>query len=323
MPPAKGRVMKRLHRMLHLSLLGLVLAAGLPTSLPAAAAAADSIAQRPLVPDPSGAATVSGRLRGRETVDYLVPAKAGQALTVVFAPGNRSAYFNLLPPAGDTALFVGSTAGNRYEGVLPADGDYRIRVYLMRNAARRNESTRYTLKVQLAEPAKVAVFERTLELQGIRFTVHSANQGSINTVRVQPAGLEIDNSAMAREIDGIVTGAEVADLNADGSPEVYVYVSSAGSGSYGSLVAFAANRRKSLSDIVLPPLEDIPAARGYQGHDEFAVLEGVLGRRFPVYRDKDSNARPTGPMRQLQYKLRAGEAGWYLAIDRVVEFPQP
>ena len=37
------------------------------------------------------------------------------------------------------------------------------------------------------------------------------------------------------------SGPRSRTLNADGSPEVYVYVQSAGSGSYGSLVAFSAN----------------------------------------------------------------------------------
>lgn len=82
-------------------------------------------------------------------------------------------------------------------------------------------------------------------------------------------------------IEGSVSGAEIDDLNADGSPEGYV--TSAGSGSYGSLVAYAANHRKSLSEIVLPPLSEA-AAKGYLGHDEFAVFEGTLGRRFPIYR---------------------------------------
>ena len=124
-----------------------------------------------------------------------------------------------------------------------------------------------------------------------------------------------------RTIEGTVTGAEVADLNVDGSPEIYVYVTSAGSGSYGSLVAYSANRRKSLSEIYLPSVtQDKMASKGYQGHDEFAVLEGVLGHRFPVYRDTDTNARPTGGTRQLQYKLVPGEAGWILKVDRVVEY---
>jgi hypothetical protein len=164
-------------------------------------------------------------------------------------------------------------------------------------------------------------FDRTLELQGIRFRVTSANEGSINTLHIAPCGLAIDNSPIVRTIEGTVTGAEVADLNADGSPEIYVYVASAGSGSYGSLVAYSANRRKSLSEIYLPPVtRNEGAAKGYMGHDEFAVVESFLVRRFPVYREGDTNARPTGGLRQLQYKLQAGEAGWILKIDRVVEY---
>lgn len=164
-------------------------------------------------------------------------------------------------------------------------------------------------------------FDRTLELQGIRFDVTCANEGSVNTLHIVPAGLEIDNSPMVRTIHGTVTGGEVADLNADGSPEIYVYVTSAGSGSYGSLVAYSVNRCKSLSEIYVPPLtENKVASKGYMGHDEFAVGEGVLLRRFPVYRDADINARPTGGTRQLQYKLVPGEAGWILKVDRMIEY---
>lgn len=58
-------------------------------------------------------------------------------------------------------------------------------------------------------------------------------------------------------------------------------------------------------------LEDDPdVTRGYMGHDEFAVGEGSLLRRFPVYREGDNNAAPTGGTRQIRYKLEAGEAGW-------------
>jgi hypothetical protein len=43
----------------------------------------------------------------------------------------------------------------------------------------------------------------------------------------------------------------------------------------GSVVAFSANKRKSLSSIYLPPMAETPAAaQGYQGHDDFAVIEG-------------------------------------------------
>jgi len=164
-------------------------------------------------------------------------------------------------------------------------------------------------------------FDRTLALQGISFRVRSANDSSINTLEIVPSGLETDNPTLTQQIDGLVTGAEVADLNADGSPEIYVYVNSAGSGSYGSVVAYAANRKKSLSQIYLPPVTDNKtAARGYMGHDEFAVVENTFVQRFPIYGDGDVNARPSGRMRQLQYKLRPGEAGWVLRLDRVVEY---
>jgi hypothetical protein len=280
----------------------------------------------------ASSATLTGNIKGDQIVDYQLRARAGQSMVVNFKPSNLSAYFNVLPPGANAAIFVGSTSGNRFEAELPADGVYTIRVYLMRNAARRNETANYTLKVGMAgkgktaaaaeaSPATGASFDRTLELQGIQFHVMSANNGSVNMLQIVTAGLEIDNSPVVRRIDGTVTGAEVADLNSDGSPEIYVYVTSAGSGSYGSLVAYSANQRKSLSEIYLPPVtQDKAASRGYRGHDEFAVVESVLVQRFPLYRDTDTNAQPTGGTRQLQYQLVPGEAGWILKVDRVVEY---
>ena len=166
-----------------------------------------------------------------------------------------------------------------------------------------------------------AGFDRTLSEQGVTFHVSSPNVGSINTLRIQPSGLKADNALIERQIEGTVTGAEVADLNVDGSPELYVYVTSAGSGSHGSLVAYAANKGKSLSEIYLPPIEeDKAAAKGYMGHDEFAVVESTLVRRFPIYKEGDTNAKPTGGTRQIQYKLKAGEAGWVLRPDKTVQY---
>lgn len=170
-----------------------------------------------------------------------------------------------------------------------------------------------------ATEAPPAGFVRTLTLQGITFRISCSNAASINEVRIEPQGLEIDNSAMVTEIDGLATGAEVADLDANGSPEVYVFVQSAGSGSYGSLVAFAANKRKSLSGIFLPPVSEHPeAGKGYLGHDQFSLSQTRFVRRFPVYRDGDTNAAPTGGIREVQYRLVPGEAGWLLRVDSVV-----
>ena len=267
---------------------------------------------------------VAGTIKGYQSIDYAVSAKAGQTLDVQLQTKNTSTYFNVLPPNSETALFVGSTSGGRAKLALTDDGIYTIRTYLMRNAARRNEVAKYHLIVKrkngysTTSSSDKASFDKTLSLQGIRFHVTSTNNGSINALRIAPSGLQIDNSPIVKTIDGTVTGAEVADLNVDGSPEIYVYVTSAGSGSYGSVVAYAANRRKSLSEIYLPPVtDDKKLAQGYAGHDEFAVVENTFVQRFPIYKDTDTNAKATGGMRQLQYKLKPAEAGWLLKLDRV------
>jgi hypothetical protein len=44
-------------------------------------------------------------------------------------------------------MFNGSTAGNQYEGSLPKSGDYKVRVYMMRSAARRNEVANFRLEM--------------------------------------------------------------------------------------------------------------------------------------------------------------------------------
>ena len=164
-------------------------------------------------------------------------------------------------------------------------------------------------------------FDKVLKLQGITFHVQATNGGSINQVTIVPSGLDGSNEVMKQKIDGFVTGAEVADLNNDGSPEVYVYVTSYGSGSYGSLVAYSANNKKSLSEIYFAPLKDDKKNFvGYMGHDEFTVVENSFVRRFPIYKKDDSNANPTGGTRQLQYKLLPGEATWQLRLVNSTEF---
>jgi hypothetical protein len=122
------------------------------------ALAADFIESRPLqFAKGSSSATVKGSLKGGNTIDYKARAKAGQAMSVKLATSNLSNYFNVLPPGSkDTAIFVGSTGGNEWTGPLPADGEYTIRVYLLRSAARRNETADYTLTVGITGSAATA-----------------------------------------------------------------------------------------------------------------------------------------------------------------------
>lgn len=101
-------------------------------------------------------ATLKGSIKGDEIVDYRLRATAGQILDVNLQANNRAAYFNVLPPDDETALFVGSVSGNSFNGALPRDGEYTVRVYLMRNAARRNESAHYTVNFTMASSKAVS-----------------------------------------------------------------------------------------------------------------------------------------------------------------------
>jgi hypothetical protein len=93
-------------------------------------------------------ATVNGTIKGDETIDYVLRAATGQYMNVSMATDNTASYFNILAP-GETevAFFNGSTSENQFEGELPATGDYKIRVYMMRSAARRGEVSNYRLEM--------------------------------------------------------------------------------------------------------------------------------------------------------------------------------
>lgn len=99
-------------------------------------------------------ATLSGSVAGYDSKDYRLGARAGQSISVLFKPKNPSCYFNMLPPRSkDVAIFIGSTSGNEFTADLAQSGDYVIRVYLMRNAARRNEKCRFALTVEISPGA--------------------------------------------------------------------------------------------------------------------------------------------------------------------------
>lgn len=104
----------------------------------------------------SGAA-VKGAIKGYEAVDYVLEAGKGQHMTVSMATDNASSYFNILAPGqNEAAMFVGSASGNQFEGTLPHSGAYKIRVYMMRNAARREEVANYQVQMAITGAAKAA-----------------------------------------------------------------------------------------------------------------------------------------------------------------------
>ena len=91
---------------------------------------------------------IHGSIRGYAGVNYIVGARAGQRMTVTLKSSNTFNYFSVWAPGHDKVLYD-ETSGDPFAGTLPETGDYRIQVYLMRNAARRNESANYTLTISI------------------------------------------------------------------------------------------------------------------------------------------------------------------------------
>ena len=164
--------------------------------------------------------------------------------------------------------------------------------------------------------------EQTLALQGVTFTLNATGEGSTQTLEVKTSEQGHAYPVITEQVDGSVSGAEVEDLNSDGRPELVVFVVGAGSGSYGSVLAWSVSKGHTLLPINLLALTD-RQAKGYMGHDRFALVETSLVRVFPIYREGDSNARPTGGIRQIDYKLVPGEASWQFRPVRTTDAPAP
>ncbi len=149
------------------------------------------------------ASVVKGRIAGQQYVDHTLRAGAGQTLSVSLESANRSIYFNLLPPdSKDVAMARGEMRDNRYAGLLPDDGKYTIRVFLVRAAARRGTAADYSLKVGVDGTAlKPIAAARDALVKGTRYhaTATTACAPAYSQARECAAGV------VRRGVDGTAT----------------------------------------------------------------------------------------------------------------------
>jgi hypothetical protein len=100
------------------------------------------------LPSNGKSSTYKGTIRGYGSADYVFKAPAGHKLRIDLKTRSTSTYFNVAQDGKDEALFVGSLGGASFDAVLPDDGTYRVKVYQMRNAARRGAKAQYELRVR-------------------------------------------------------------------------------------------------------------------------------------------------------------------------------
>jgi hypothetical protein len=126
------------------------LSVGLSCLAPASPARADDLRRETVrfAPGASGS-TIKARVKGYESVQYVLDVEAGQKMSVQLESSNASLYFNVTGPGADAALYNGSIDGDATTVTIPSSGSYVIDVYLMRNAARRDEAADYTLTLSV------------------------------------------------------------------------------------------------------------------------------------------------------------------------------
>ena len=98
---------------------------------------------------------VRGEISGYKTITYLFDSAAGVDTTISLDyPGQASLNYNVIAPSG-AMLYNGSMEATRFRASLAERGRYQVRVYLMRNDARRNKRVPYTLRIsQSAAPGQ-------------------------------------------------------------------------------------------------------------------------------------------------------------------------
>ncbi|WP_143523504.1 DNA breaking-rejoining protein [Pararhizobium arenae] len=121
----------------------LILSFALLAAMPAVA---DELRQESIRFAPgTSSSTIKAFVKGYQSVQYAVSVTAGQKMSVQLDSRNSSLYFNVTAPGADAAMYNSSIDGNGTTITIPSSGKYLIDVYLMRNAARRNESANYDL----------------------------------------------------------------------------------------------------------------------------------------------------------------------------------
>ncbi|GAB3993016.1 hypothetical protein GCM10028807_27190 [Spirosoma daeguense] len=168
-------------------------------------------------------------------------------------------------------------------------------------------------KVGNLQKQTAPLYNKVLTFNVFRFAITTADTGAVRELVVKAYRGELLLTNFRVRIDGAVEGAEVADLDGNRFPELYVYTVSNGSGSFGRVYAwqFLADRK---ADITLTNWQ-LPPAEGYMGHDTLWVERDVLCRKFPVYRSGDANAEPSGGIQMKRYKLNPAGLNYRLTEE--------
>lgn len=188
-----------------------------------------------------------------------------------------------------------------------------------------NNSKQQQTKAEEPEVSNLTSSENKTQ-SGKVFIVHIDHSmgASICGVKIETKGFSASNETYSLGTIDKVEEVKLADLDNNGFEEIYILTRSAGSGSYSGIYGLASNKDKSATPIYVNPISKKQKKKGglfegFMGHNQFVFDADNLLNVFPVYLERDTNSQATGGERKIQYQLIAGEAGWILKADRIIE----
>ena|ERR1700743_1460978 len=159
--------------------------------------------------------------------------------------------------------------------------------------------------------------DSTLKIGKVGYRVECRNKKfDENQITVRPIGFSSDAREANFMIRGRVAKAQIDDLNADGYPDLVIFIYSDSNAIFGTAYAFISQANKTFTGCMLPDaMLDGKVNSGYKGHDQFSLMENFLLQKFPIYKPGDENDKPTGGTRVLLYQLAKTDNGF--KFDRI------
>lgn len=157
------------------------------------------------------------------------------------------------------------------------------------------------------------LYDKVLRFNVYRFLITAPDSGQVRELTIKAYRGELLLTSFRVRVDGAIVGAEVADLDKNRFPELYVYSISDGSGSFGRVYAwqFLPERKADIA----PVNWQLAAVKGYMGHDSLWVGPGILCRKYPLYQPGDANAQPSGGYRIERYRLQPTGVSFRLVAE--------
>jgi len=169
------------------------------------------------------------------------------------------------------------------------------------------------LFLSLSVNAQIKRLDTLAQLGKSGYRVYTSNKSNEkNSVSIKLIGFESEARDLDFTVEGKIKSIAVEDFNNDGFPDLLLFIYSGADFSKATVIGIASEENKSCVPIFFPDIrDDVKLRVGYNGHDEFTIIEGNLFRKFPVYNPDNLTGQPTDIKRNIQYRVVRSEKGAY------------